>query len=456
MEIKLNQLTKMRKNFESKSCQKLVQRGVMKNGILDSSQNEDVIGKNNFVFSDDVDSEAVANQNQSGRCWMYACLNTLRFHIEKELKLPHGSFQLSQNYTFFYDKMEKANFFHQQIIDTANEPLSDRRMVWLLQTPQQDGGDWDLITAIIEKYGVVPKNQMDETHASINSAELNTVLNRKLRQDAITLRELVHKRASESEIQKERDQMMEDVYRILSIALGTPPDTIDFEYRDTDKKYHADRGLTPKEFYDKYIGINLNDYVGIINVPIDRMPYNKLYGIEMSNEIINGRPNRYINIDMETLKSLVIKQLQAGEPVWFGSDVMQSSNIFKGVMATDLYDLGETFGVDFTMNKAQRYEYLDSMPTHAMVIAGVDLVDGKPVKWKVENSWGAKAKGKAVGNNGYFVMDDDWMDNFTYEVVINKKFMSKELQDILSTEPIMLPYWSSFNPVAILNDAGLE
>lgn len=447
MEIKLDQLSRMRDNFESKTSQKIAQRSVMKNGIFNSAQNEDVVSKNTFVFSNDVDSEVVANQNQSGRCWMYACLNTLRFNIERDLKLPKGSFELSQNYTNFYDKLEKSNYFHQQIIDTANESLNDRKVVWLLQTPQQDGGDWDLITALIEKYGVIPKNQMDETYASIDSSELNTVLNRKLRQDAVKLRELVQSGATAEVIQKAREKMLDDVYRILSVALGTPPATVDFEYRSTEDEYKGAFGLTPKEFYDTYVGVNLNDYIGIINLPIPTMPFNKLYGIETSNEVIDGRPNRYINVDIETLKDLAVAQLKTGEPVWFGSDVLQSSDIVKGVMAHDLYSLGELFDIDFTMDKAQRYDFMDSMPTHAMTLAGVDLVDGKPTKWKVENSWGVGTPKKKVGDKGYFIMDDIWMDNFTYEVVVKKSFLSQELQDLLSTEPTMLPYWSSFNPL---------
>lgn len=447
MELSLADLAHMRSEYEKKTAQHVAQRAVTKNGILESTQNIEVIEANPFVFSVDVDSEAVANQNQSGRCWMFACLNLLRLHIEKSLKLPHGSFQLSQNYTFFYDKIEKSNFFHQAIIDTALDELSDRKVTFLLQTPQQDGGDWDIITAIVKKYGVIPKTAMEETSASINSAELDTVLNRKLRQDALELRDLVRKQASDEDITATRKRMLGEVYQIVSVALGTPPETIDFEYRDTDKAYHADFGLTPKEFYDKYVPIDLDDYIGVINVPIDSMPYGKVYGIDLSNEIIKGRPNRYLNVDMETLKNLAIQQLKDGEPVWFGCDVLQSSDIHKGVMAMGLYGLEEAFGIKFTMDKGQRFLSRESLPTHAMMLGGVDLVDGKPVRWKVENSWGADVNGKKVGNNGYFVMSDDWMDQYTFEVAIRKDLLSPELQKALDSEPEMMPYWTTFNPL---------
>lgn len=447
MELTVESLAQMRAEYSKAAAQKIAQRATMKNGILDSSENQDVIERNQFTFSIDIDSEAVANQNQSGRCWMYACLNTLRWHIEKDLKLPKGSFELSQNYTYFYDKLEKCNFFHQQIIDTAEAPLDDRRVTFLLNTPQQDGGDFDLIAAIVKKYGVVPKKCMDETFASIKSAEMNTLLNKLLRKHAIQLRSMVAEQKSTQEIDQVRQGMLTEVYHILGVALGTPPETIDFEYRDTHKKYHGDFGLTPLEFAKKYVPIDLDDYVGVINVPIDSMPYNRVYGIEMSNEIIKGRPNRYLNVPMEDLKAITLKQIKAGEPVWFGCDVMQYADIHKGVLDLDLFSFEDHFGVDFSMDKAQRYMMRESLPTHAMTIAGVDIVDDKPRRWKIENSWGAEVKDQKVGNDGYFVMSDEWMDNFVYEVAVRKDLLSDEQRSALDTEPLILPYWSTFNPI---------
>lgn len=440
-------LGKMSAAYKKDATQHVIEAAVTKNGVLQSAERGDVIAKNSFVFSIDVDSEAVANQAQSGRCWMFACLNTLRLHMKKALELKHGTFQLSQNYTFFYDKLEKANFFLQEIVDSGTEPLSDRKVSFLLNMPQQDGGDWDIITAIIKKYGVVPREAMPETACSIDSADLNTVLNRLLRQDALELRSLVRKEASEKELDEARVRMLSEVYRILGVCLGTPPEHVDFEYRDKNGKYASFFHLTPKEFYEKFVPIDLDDYVGVINVPIDSMPFNRLYGIELSNEIIAGRPNRYLNVDMDTLKAAAIAQLKAGEPVWFGCDVMQCSDIQKGIMDTELYDLAAMFGVDFTMDKGQRFAAHESLPTHAMVIGGVDLVDDKPIRWKVENSWGTENKGKKVGHDGYFVMSDAWMDQYTYEVAVRKDLLPAALQKELEADPIILPYWSTFNPV---------
>lgn len=447
MELTKEAIEEMRAGYAKKTGQHIAQRAVTTNGILESTENISVIEDHPFVYSLDIDSEAVANQAQSGRCWMFAALNLLRHHIENALKLPKGTFELSQNYTFSYDKLEKANFFHQQIVDTALEDLNAREVVFLLQTPQQDGGDWDIIAALIKKYGVIPKQAMEETASSINSAELDTVLNKKLRQDAQILRDMVRKDASEEDLEATRKEMLADIYAIVSVALGTPPETINFEYRDKDNNYHGDFGLTPHEFLDKYVPIDVADYVGVINLPLESMPYGKVYGIDVSNEIIKGRPNRYLNVDINAMKDLTIAQLKAGEPVWFGSDVLQSSDIHKGVMALGLYGLEEAFGIEFTQDKAQRYLYRESLPTHAMMIGGVDLVDGKPVRWKVENSWGANVDGKKVGNDGYFVMSDDWMTEYTYEVAIRKDLLTDEQRAALDDVPEMMPFWSTFNPL---------
>ncbi len=447
MELKLEMFSKMRENYLNNEVLRVSERAVTSNGVKASAQNVHDVDINDFVFSVDVDSEAVANQLQSGRCWMFAALNTLRIHIEKDLKLPKGQFELSQNYNFFYDKLEKANFFYQQIINTADAPLDDRAVYWLLSMPQQDGGDWDLISALITKYGVCPRTAMVEVANSKNSADLDEILNKKLRQDALELRAMVRKGESTEAVDARRLELLEDIYHILGVCLGLPPEKFDFEYRDKDGNYHGDFGLTPQEFAKKYVPIDVNDYVGIINVPIDSMPYGKVYGIEMSDEIIGGRPNRYLNVPMEDLKALTIKQLKGGEPVWFGCDVMQFADTKKGILSPDLYNFNELFDIDYKMGKGDRYLTHESLPTHAMVLGGVNIVDNKPEKWKIENSWGTEAHGSTVGFNGYYICDDKWFDEYVFEVVIRKDLLTDEQRKAFDGEPEVLPFYSTFNPV---------
>lgn len=450
MELTTDDLARMAQAYKKDAAQQIAEQAVKNNGIHASSERENVVvTKNNFVFSVDVDDEAVANQRQSGRCWMYSALNFLRFHMEKKLKLPKGSFELSQAYNFFYDKLEKSNFFMENIVKYAGSDLNDRRIDFLLATPQQDGGDFDPIVALVEKYGVVPEEAMPETAVTKNSSELDALLNRMLREDAYALRKLVAEGKSEADIEEARKSMLSDIYRVLCVSFGEPPQTVDFVYRDTDKKYHAARGLTPLEFYKKYLGdVKLDDCIGVINLPVEGMAYNKAYEIDMTGEVLGAKRRcRYVNVPIDVMKQATIKQLKAGEPVWFGCDVLQDSDFAKGIMSLDLYDVQKMMGLEFKLNKGERFQYNQSLPTHAMMIAGVDLdEDGNPIRWKVENSWGTTAHGKPVGHQGYFIMDDSWFTEYNYEVAVRREYLPDDVVKAYDAEPEVLPYWNTFNP----------
>ncbi|GAA3197292.1 aminopeptidase C [Lentilactobacillus kefiri] len=441
-EINLDQISKYQKNLDNRKDSKVIERAVTHQGILESSEDFTAEGKMTPVFSIDLSTGKVADQKQSGRCWMFAALNTMRIHLMNTYKVP-DDFELSQNYTNFWDKFEKSNYFLENVLKTADQPLDSRKVAWLMATPQQDGGQWDMLCALIEKYGIVPKSAMPETFNSSRSAQLNKFLNLKLRHDAVALRELVANKASDEKIAETKDSMMNEVYRMLTYALGEPATKFDFEYRDKDKNYHFDAGITPQEFFKKYVNLNLEDYVSLINSPTDDKPFNKTYTIEMLGNVVNGRPVKHLNLEMSELKKLAIKQLQNGESVWFGSDVGQSSNTKKGIMDTNLYAPDEMFDSDLSMSKAERLDYGESLMTHAMVITGVDLVNGEPTKWKVENSWGEK-----VGTKGYFVMSDDWMNEFVYQFVINKKYLTDAQLEAQKQDPVVLKPWDPMGALA--------
>lgn len=427
--------------YQENNKQTALQRSVVKNGITASAENVSAKVNNVPVFSVDVTTGKVSNQKQSGRCWMFAALNTFRHKMLNDFNLKE--FELSQNHTFFWDKYEKANYFYENILATANEPLTSRKVAFLLQTPQQDGGQWDMIVSIFQKYGVVPKTVMPESSNSSNSRDLNNYLNKKLRKDAVALRQLVAEGKTAEDIQTAKEAMLEDIYRFLATSLGTPPETFDFEYRDEDKNYHIDRNLTPQSFYEKYVGVDLDDYVSIINAPTADKPYNQSYTVEMLGNVVGGKEVKYLNVDMPTFKKLAIAQLEQGESVWFGCDVGQSSTRDTGIMALDAYDINDLFDIDFTMTKAERLDFGESLMTHAMVLTGVDLIDGESTKWKVENSWGEK-----VGTNGFFVMSDAWMDEYTYQIVVRKEFLTAEQLAAFEAEPTVLAPWDPMGALA--------
>lgn len=430
-----------REAFAKNSKQTALQRGVVKNGIRASAENMQAHVENTPVFSIDLATGKVANQKQSGRCWMFAALNTFRHRLLTTFQLK--DFELSQNYTFFWDKYEKANYFYENILNTAEQSVTSREVAFLLQTPQQDGGQWDMIVSLFQKYGVVPKSVMPESSNSSNSRDLNNYLNKLLRKHAVLLRQMVAEDATAEEIQANREAMLQEVYNLLAISLGTPPDVFDFEYRDDEKNYHLDQGLTPQSFYEKYVGIDLDEYVSIINAPTDDKPFMKSYTVDMLGNVVDGKQVKYLNLEMDEFKTLAIKQLEQGESVWFGCDVGQSSTRDSGIMALDAYDVEDLFDVDLTMTKAERLDYGESMMTHAMVLTGVDLIDNQAKKWKVENSWGEK-----VGEKGFFVMSDEWMDEYTYQIVVRKEFLTPEQLAAFEAEPTVLAPWDPMGALA--------
>lgn len=420
-----------------------LERAVTTNGVKNASFDWHALADNDPHFSIDLATGDVSDQKQSGRCWMFAALNTMRHEMQAKFNLP-DDFELSQSYQFFWDKFEKANYFYENVIKTAQLPTDDRRVAWLMATPQQDGGQWDMLCALIEKYGVMPKSAMPESYNSSQSREINAVLNHQLRHDAVILRQMVRESTAKGKIEATQKQMLSRVYRMLSYAFGEPRSTFDFEYRTKkEHEFHRVANLTPQKFFQDYVGWNLDDYVSIIQAPTSDKEYGQTYTIEMLGNVVGGRPVKHLNLPMAEFKALAIKQLQGGESVWFGSDVVQQSESKHGIMALNTYGYEQLFDTELEMTKAQALDYGQSMMDHAMVLTGVDLVNGKPTKWKVENSWGKK-----VGTKGYFVMSDPWMDKYCYQVVINKKYLSEDQLAAQAQDPIVLKPWDPMGTLA--------
>ncbi|QNQ81396.1 aminopeptidase C [Lactobacillus sp. PV034] len=414
------------------------------NGIYKASENLETKIDLDPTFSIEIETGKPADQKQSGRCWMFSALNTMRHPLQKEYKLK--DFELSQNYTNFWDKFEKSNWFFENVISSADKPLGDRKVAFLFATPQQDGGQWDMLCGIIEKYGIVPKSVYPETANATNSSALNDTLNTLLRKDGLELRQMINDGKSDDEIRARKNEMLNDVYRILAISLGVPPKKFNFEYRDDNKNYHIDKDLTPKEFYKKYVDLDLENHISTINAPTADKPFHKVFSVEYLGNIEGGRQVRHLNLPVDEMKDLIIKQLKDGEVVWFGSNVVKDSDRQAGLLDTNLYRRDQLFDTDFTMTKAQMLDSGESMMDHAMVITGVDIVDGKPTKWKIENSWGEKP-----GFKGYFVMSDSWFDNFVYQAVINKKYLPEDLKQAYEEgkeNPIELLPWDPMGALA--------
>ena len=440
--ISQNLLDQLEKRFDENPGNRMAMNAAVSCGICASSRNYVTEREIPHEFSISLEQGAVTNQKRSGRCWMFAVLNCMRFQVIKKQNLE--DFELSQSYPLFYDKLEKANYFLESILDTLDEPTDGRLIAHLLAAPLNDGGQWDMLCSIVEKYGLVPKTAMPESVSSSATQEMVSYMTEKLREYACVLRKGHKAGKSMEQLKKEKEAMMETVYRMLCISLGKPPRTFTFEYRDKDGNFHREENLTPKAFYEKYVGLRLDDYVSVINAPTEDKPFYRSYTVQYLGNVKEGRPVKYVNLPIEEMKQAAIAQLKDGEPVWFGCDVGKRSFRDGGLMDTGIYDVETLFDTDFPMTKAERLEYGQSLMTHAMVFQGVNLDEnGKPDRWRVENSWGEEA-----GKKGYFVMSDRWFDEYNYQVVVNKKYLSSKALEAYEKEPVRLNPWDPMGSLA--------
>jgi len=390
--------------------------------------NRDRINTIDDYYSNRLKDEAVTDQKSSGRCWMFSGLNTLRPSARKSLGISEIEF--SESYIFFYDKLEKANVYLEAMARYRDRPISDRIVEFMFREPVQDGGNWLGFIELIKKYGVVPKEVMPETFSSSNSGQVNHVLNVRLRQYGLRIRGA----KDEREIAGLRAQALKDVYKILALNFGLPPQQFPWRYEKSDKSLSPLRNYTPQEFFKQYVSIDLDDYVALYSIPT--LPFYAKYEIEL-DKAVEDRPTMYfVNVPLDRLKSLALAMILHSEPVWFGCDVGKESNIDSGTLTTDINDYGSLYGMDFTMSREELFQTYQSIPTHNMVLLGVDTVAGRPGKWLVENSWGEKA-----GKKGYLRMTDDWFDKYVQIAVIKKEFLQKDILGVLDQHPTRLPPW---------------
>ncbi|KAF2403904.1 peptidase C1B, bleomycin hydrolase [Trichodelitschia bisporula] len=394
----------------------------------------------------------VTNQRSSGRCWLFASTNVFRVALMQKYKLKE--FELSQAYLFFWDKLEKANYMLENILDTVDEPLDSRLVQELLSSPVGDGGQWDMVANLVSKYGLVPQSLYPDSYNAQNSSAMGRLLTTKLREDALCLRTMAKSKnpATRSSLPATKEKMLREVHLILTLMLGPPPSPnkkFTWQFYDRDGAFTSVE-LSPVDFAAQLSkpnvvralgGTDVSRLFSLVNDP--RHEYLRLLTVERLGNVYGGRPITYVNVDMPTMKAACVAMIKRGLPVFFGCDVGKSSDSDMGIMDTELYDYGLGFNISLGMSKAERLMARESAMTHAMVLTAVHVVDGKSVRWRVENSWS-----KERGTEGYFVMTDKWMDEFVYQAVVDPAFVSEEVNKVLKQEPKALPLWDPLGALA--------
>ncbi len=382
-------------------------------------------------FTYRVPQKGITDQKQSGRCWLFCGLNILR----AEMRRTHpdlAEFQFSQSYLFFYDQLEKSNLFLQTVIDTRKLPMDDRKVSSLFGGPLGDGGTFTGVADLVNKYGLVPSEVMHETYSANNTARMNMVLVKLLREYGLELREM---KGSDTERIARKKEQLKTVYRILCLTLGTPPQTFTWSERNSKDSVLSTETYTPLQFAEKYTPKSTtNDYVMMMNDP--SREYYKVYEVDMDRHTYEGHNWLYLNVPIEDMQAVAIESLKDSSAMYIGCDVGKELDSERGYLAMDNYDYGALLGIEFNMDKRQRVLTHASGSSHAMALVAVDLQDNKPVKWMVENSWGEKH-----GYKGHLIMTDEWFHNYMFRLVAETKYVPQRLQDMLKQKPVKLPMW---------------
>lgn len=437
-------LQRQHADFIASRAYRNARNAVTGNGVRKAARDPQAVAQAATTFDVQLQQGDICDQQRSGRCWMFASLNTMRYRIMKKLDIK--TFELSQSCPLFWDKYERCNYFFENVAANADQDLTTREMSFLLADPLCDGGQWDMFASLVKKYGVVPKEAMPETACSSNTSDLDTYLTRFLRVTAKQVREAIAAGETSDQLAERKARFMSECYRFLAICLGEPPVSFDVRIRNDKNELVANGTYTPVQFFNEFVDMNLDDFVSVINAPTADKPYLKSYTVKFLGNVVEDGGVRHVNLPIESLKRAAIAQLKDGLPVWFGSDVNQGFLSADGVLDPAAIDVDGLFDlpIEAGLNKAERLDYGESLMTHAMTLQGVSLdADGNPTSWRIENSWG-----KDHGKDGYDVASDAWFDEYVYQVVVDKKYLNPEELAAYESDPVELAPWDPMGALA--------
>lgn len=429
-QITFEQIKDFSKKYNEDKTNKIIENTITKNGMENACISRDVIIENQPVFNIELPESKRYHQKESWRCWIYGGLNLIKHNIAQNLNMDIMDLELSNNHIAFFDKLEKSNNAYENIIKLENTGFDYLYKEKIVEYCVSEGGYWEWFAAIIDKYGILPYSYSPNAIESSNYAKIEYLYTEKVKKDILKLIELKQQNSDSDILRKTKEEFLQENYILLSKILGEPTLEFDYEYRDKNGEYKRYEKLTPIEFKNKFLTLELNNYVTIGNMPMYNKEYYKIYSKKYKQSIYGSSQVRYLNLPIEDLKELAIKQLKDGIPVYMGAHIRKFRDMQSGILDTRLYNYEETLGLK-KLTKAEALSLYDISMHHVMVFTGVNLIDNKSQRWKIEDSYGDEEK-----LNGYYIMNDNFFDDFVLSVIVDRKYLSNEQLEMLKQKPI--------------------
>ena len=429
-QISLEQIKKFREIYNSNRTNKIIENAITKNGLENACINRDVIIENQPIFNIELPESKRSDQQDSWRCWIYSGLNLIKHNIAKNLNINVIDLELSNNHIAFFDKLEKSNNAYENIINLENVEFDYLYKESVIKYCVSEGGYWDWFVAIVNKYGILPYSYSPNAVESTNYEKIEYLYTEKVEKDIIKLLDLKKNGTNIDLLRETKNKFLQENYILLCKILGEPVTDFNYEYKDKKGEYKRIENLTPIEFKNKFLDLKLENFVTIGNTPMYNKEYYKVYRKKYAGNIYKNSYVKYLNLPIEDLKELTIKQLKDNIPVYMGAHILKFRDKKSGILDTRLYNYEDTLNLN-TLSKEEALNLYDISMHHAMTFTGVNLINEKPQRWKIEDSYGDKEK-----VNGYYIMNDNFFNEFVLSVVIDKKYLTEEQLKLLEQEPV--------------------